>query len=204
VRRFVIIGRTALADAGFSLEDLPSSSGRLDVLLRAVRAAFLISHGLRRDVEVYLILQGGSEGPRTLRISGQSVKFLRPDERSLAILVQKTLAAAPASLAAEFVELRPGLCLRRGELQLLGSELGGVPRFVLEEGAPDLRDSAASARDAWFFIGDHLGFDEPTRRTLAELGCTAVSVGPVSLHTDDVVTLIGSELDRTVSATDPA
>jgi hypothetical protein len=38
VRRWIVIGRTARADGDFSLDDLPSTSGRLDVLLRAVRA----------------------------------------------------------------------------------------------------------------------------------------------------------------------
>jgi tRNA (pseudouridine54-N1)-methyltransferase len=196
VRRFVLLGQTATASGDYSLADLPGSSGRLDVLLRAVRAAFLISHGLRRDVCVYLILAGGHVGARTLRIDGEKAKFLRPDERSLAILVQKTLKAAPENLTGEFVELRPGLSLRQGGVELLVTELGPHGRFVLEEGAPDLRDDAKSALDAWFFIGDHQGFDELTRSTLARAGCRPISIGPVSLHSDDVVTLIGNELDR--------
>jgi tRNA (pseudouridine54-N1)-methyltransferase len=204
VRRFVLIGQTARADADFSLEDLPSTSGRLDVLLRAVRAAFLVSHGLRREVEAYLVLRGGPAGPRTLRIAGQSVKFLRPDERSLAILVKKTLAAAPPTLGPDFEELRPGLAVRQGDVELLGAALGETPRFVLEEGAPDLRGLAAPAADAWFFIGDHLGFDARTRRALTELQCRPISVGPVSLHSDDVVTLIGNELDRRINDADLA
>jgi tRNA pseudouridine-54 N-methylase len=35
VRRFVLIGQTASASGDFLLQDLPSSSGRLDALLRA-------------------------------------------------------------------------------------------------------------------------------------------------------------------------
>src|SRR5688572_29532366 len=91
VRRFAVIGQTASAAADFSTEDLPSSSGRLDILLRCVRAALLVSHGVRRDVVVYLVLKGGERAPRVLRIAGQHAQFLRPDERSLALLVKKTL-----------------------------------------------------------------------------------------------------------------
>jgi tRNA pseudouridine-54 N-methylase len=47
-----------------------------------------------------------------------------------------------------------------------------------------------------FILGDHLGFDAGTRARLEPLPCRAVSVGPVSLHTDDVVTLVAKELDR--------
>ena len=107
MRRFVLIGQTAAASADFSVEDLPGSSGRLDVLLRCVRAALLVSHGLRRDVQVYLVLRGGVSSPVVLRIDGRTAKFLRPDERSLATLVRKTLLALPAP-GSNFVEVRPG------------------------------------------------------------------------------------------------
>src|SRR3954470_1143092 len=93
MRRFVVIGQRATASPNFSLLDLPSTSGRLDVLLRCLRAALLVSHGVRRDTVVYLVLLGGPGAPRTLRVDGATAKFLRPDERSLAVLAQKALAA---------------------------------------------------------------------------------------------------------------
>ena len=41
-RRFVVIGQQASASPDFSLLDLPGTSGRLDVLLRCLRAALLV------------------------------------------------------------------------------------------------------------------------------------------------------------------
>jgi tRNA (pseudouridine54-N1)-methyltransferase len=199
VRRFVVIGQTALATGDFSLDDLPSSSGRLDVLLRAVRAALLVSHGLRRDVQVYLVLRGGSEGPRTLRIDGQTAKFLRPDERSLATLVKKTLAAA-LTVSDHFVELRPGLQLRAGDLTELLQEAGEAPCFVLHEAGTDIREQPFASDDAWYFFGDHLGFDVVSLALLERHGCPRLSVGPISVHTDDAVTLVSNELDRRFGA----
>ena len=198
MRRFVLIGQTALASGDFSVDDLPSSSGRLDVLLRAVRAALLVSHGLRRDVQVYLVLRGGSEGPRTLRIDGQSAKFLRPDERSLATLVKKTLGAA-LSVSDTFTELRPGLELRAGDLTELLHEVGQTPCFVLHEQGTDIREQAFASDDAWYFFGDHLGFDVVSLALLEHRGYPRIAVGPVSLHTDDVVALVSNELDRRFS-----
>ena len=58
-RRFVVIGQSATASPDFSLVDIAGTSGRLDVLLRCLRAALLVSHGLRRDTVVYLVLLGG-------------------------------------------------------------------------------------------------------------------------------------------------
>lgn len=195
MRCFVLISQTALASGAFSLEDLPASSGRLDLLLRALRAALLVSHGLRRSVLVYLVLRGGAGGSRVLRVDGRSAKFLRPDERSLAILVQKTLQSGTV-LSKDFQEVRPGLALCEGDLEEVLAELAGLPCYLLDEHGSDVRAEALAVEDAVFFIGDQLGFEEATRARLLALGCRTISVGPLSLHSEDVVTLLNNELDR--------
>lgn len=195
MQSFVLIGQTATASADFRLDDLPGSSGRLDVLLRCIRAALLVSHGLRADVRVYLVLRGGPQAPRVLRVDSGSAKFIRPDERSLALLVQKTLAAAPDTLGGDFVELRPGMALARGDLDCVLADLKGAALYVLEEGAPDIRD-ASPRDDATYFIGDHAGFAAGDVERLKTLGAGALSIGPVSLHSDDVVAVLSNELAR--------
>ncbi len=196
MRRFIVIGQRATASPDFSLINLPASSGRLDVLLRCLRAALLFSHGLRRDTVVYLVLLGGPRAPRSLRIEGATARFLRPDERSLAVLVQKVLAAPMAGEGSGFVAVRPGVAVAEGGLEAVLADLGPTALYVLEEGAPDLRDAALDEPDSAFFLGDHVGFDETTRARLAALGATAVGVGPVSVHADDAVVLVNNELDR--------
>jgi tRNA (pseudouridine54-N1)-methyltransferase len=193
-RRFVIVGRTATASGDFSLEDLPSTSGRLDVLVRCVRAALLVSHGVRRDTVVYLVLLGGARAPRVLRIDGATARFLRPDERSLATLVKKSLAAP--SDGEGFVAVRPGIAVAAGALDVVLADLGATPAYVLDARAPDLRGAPLDVGAGAFFIGDHLGLDEPTRARLAEAGARAVSVGPLTLHAEDAVTVVSNELDR--------
>lgn len=197
MRRFIVIGQRATASPDFSLTNLPASSGRLDVLLRCLRAALLFSHGLRRDTVVYLVLLGGPRAPRSLRIEGATARFLRPDERSLAVLAQKVLAApVPEGEGPGFVAVRPGIAVAEGGLDAVLADLGPTALYVLEEGAPDLRAAALDEPDSAFFLGDHVGFDETTRARLAALGATAASVGPVSVHADDAVVLVHNELDR--------
>jgi tRNA (pseudouridine54-N1)-methyltransferase len=196
VRRFVVIGQTASASGDFSTEDLPSSSGRLDILLRSVRAALLVSHGVRRDVVVYLVLGGGPRAPRVLRLAGRDAQFLRPDERSLALLVKKALDRAPPSGNSAFHEVKPGLAVADGGLECALADAANARPYWLVEDGSDLRDEALDAPDSLFILGDHLGFDAAARTRLEALACRVVSVGPVSLHTDDVVTLVHGELDR--------
>jgi tRNA (pseudouridine54-N1)-methyltransferase len=193
-RAFVVIGQTARASADFSLEDLPSTSGRLDVLVRCLRAALLVSHGVRQDAVVYLVLLGGPRAPRCVRVDGASARFLRPDERSLATIVRKALAAD--AQGAGFVGVRPGIAVAEGALDVVLADLGEASFHVLEEGARDVRDASFGPSTQVFFIGDHRGFDAAIRACLVTVGAQPIGVGPVSLHADDAVAVLSNELDR--------
>lgn len=199
-RRFVIIGQKATASPDFSLLDIPGTSGRLDVLLRCLRASLCVSHGLRKDTIAYLVLLGGAHAPRVLRVDGRSVRFVRPDERMLAILVQKALSRLPDDTEpGVFFEIRAGLAVARGGLEAVLAELGTSPpttSYILEEEARDLRDGPLEDEDVVVFVGDNHGFDEATRARLATFGATPIGIGPVSVHADDAITVVCNEMDR--------
>lgn len=210
-RSFVVVGTKATASPSFSLSDLPGTSGRLDVLLRCARAALLVSHGIRRDTCVYLLLLGGELAPRVIRIDGAAVRFVRPDERTLGVLAQKALARAPLdSEVGVFVEIRPGLAVARGGADVVIADLerrGAFVPVVLDEDAPDLRstrfDDASSSHIA-IFVGDHFGFDDVSRTHISALDPIIVSVGPVSVHADDAIAVLSNELDRRAVAVEVA
>jgi tRNA (pseudouridine54-N1)-methyltransferase len=193
MRSFVVIGQRALASPDFLLDDLAGTSGRLDVLVRCVRAALLVSHGARTDTRAYLVLLGGPRAPRALRFDGATAKFIRPEERALATLVKKSLASEGGRT---FLDVRPGVALAEGGLDAVLADLGEAKAYVALEGAPDIREAAIAGGDVAFFFGDHLGFDEATRARLASLDATPVGLGPVSVHAEDAVAIVANELDR--------
>lgn len=203
-RSFVVVGNKAKASADFSLVDLAGTSGRMDVLLRATRAALLVSHGVRRDTVVYLVLLGGELAPRVLRIDGASVKFLRPDERALATLAQKALAEAPPRSDAPFgtfVEVRPGVAVASGGVDAALADLeraGDFTGLILDEHGDDLRAIGLDpeAKHIAIFVGGHEGFDAATEDALQTLVASRVSIGPVSIHADDATAVVSNELDR--------
>ncbi len=193
MRRLVIVGQRARPTADFLLDDLPGTSGRLDVLLRCLRAGLMVSHGLRRDTVVYLVLLGGAE-PRTLRYSGSEARFLRPDERSAATLARKVLAVPAAG--GGFSTVRPGIAVAAGGIETVRPEVTPGAVFVLDEAGDDVRGADLPPGDVTFFVGDHTGFTPEVRGFLASLGARPLRVGPVSVHADDAVALLHNELDR--------
>ena len=194
MRRFVVIGQTAIASPDFVLDDIPGSTGRLDVLLRCVRAALLVSHGLRRDTVIYLVLEGGPRAPRSVRISGATAEYLRQDERSLAGSLKSMLGYVDDKDA--FDEGKRGISIARGGLDVVLADLGVSTPYVLDEGGADVRGAELDAENPVFFVGDHKGFSAETRARIDAFGAKPISVGPISLHADDAIVIVGNELDR--------
>ena len=183
---FAIVGHTARTDGAFSLNDLPSGGGRMDVLCRCVNASLFLSHTLRRDVECALVLLGPPVPPKTVQFSGQNVRSLNPDERSPAALIKKALSIPVGS---EFRESSEGVSVRKGGLQRLVQE----HRFgVLDEKGTDIR-TADALPDA-FLLSDHLNFSADEETLLS--ACPKFSVGPAVLHAESAITVLLNELDR--------
>ena len=141
MRYFVIVGHKATTKPNFSLEDIPGTSGRLDILCRSVTAAFVISHGIRKDVCVYLVLLGG-DVPKTIRLRGETLRHLNPDERTTAALLKKALAV-PAT--PEWAMSTSGIFVRTGGLAQVLDDLKAVRLIYLREDGTDICGPGAGA-----------------------------------------------------------
>jgi tRNA (pseudouridine54-N1)-methyltransferase len=184
--RFAVLGHLAHTAGDFSLNDMPGGAGRMDILCRCVNAALFLSHGMRRDVEVFLILLGPPNPPRTILFSGEKVRYLSPDERSAGSLIKKALNLPVVD---EFRESTPGVYVRRGGLREL---FAGYPFVLLDESGTDIRD--ASALPGNYLLSDHLNLTEEEIKEIGEL--PVYSVGPKALHADHAITLLLNEIDR--------
>jgi tRNA (pseudouridine54-N1)-methyltransferase len=183
---FAIIGHLAATTGGFNLNDMPGGAGRMDVLCRSVNTSLFLSHDLRRDVTVYLVLLGGTDAPKTIMFSGEKVRSLNPDERSAGALIKKALEIP---VGEEFRESTRGVYVRRGGLSRL---LGEHTFVVLDEGGEDIR-METSFPEA-FLLSDHLDFT-PGELELTS-NCPRYCVGPKILHADHTITVLLNILDR--------
>lgn len=184
--RFAVLGHRAFTSGTFSLNDLPGGAGRMDILCRCVATSLFLSHGMRRDVEIYLVLLGPPDPPATVRFSGEAVRYLNPDERSAASLVKKALALHRGP---EFTESTPGVSVRAGGLARL---VGEFPFALLDEAGEDVRK--ASCLPGNYIVSDHLNLLPDEIEITGSL--PSYSVGPLSIHAEHAITLVLNELDR--------
>ncbi len=193
-RIFVICGHTASLTPNFTLNDLPGSAGRMDILARFITASFCLSHGIRKDVEVWLILQDQV----ALRIEGWRVKRLNPDERSTGALIKHALEAFQSgnlNSAGDELESTPGIFVSRRGLKEVLEDLrkNNISSCVLDEKGTDLRATNISKPIA-FVLSDHQNFTPHEDELLKN--CEKISLGPVVLHADHCVSVVHNELDR--------
>ncbi|HNY34282.1 MAG TPA: tRNA (pseudouridine(54)-N(1))-methyltransferase TrmY [Methanothrix soehngenii] len=202
MRIFVVVGHKATTQPSFSLEDIPGTSGRLDILCRSVTAAFVLSHGIRKDVLVYLVLLGG-ETPKTIRLVGETLRHLNPDERTTAALLKKALAVEATP---EWAMSTSGIFVRTGGLEKPLEDLKqrSVRLVYLREDGRDfscLKDEPLE-RETAFVLGDHTGMTADEESLLASAGAEVVALGPTSLHADHCIVVTNWLLDTNAFMSD--
>lgn len=191
MRNFIILSHKGTISPDFTLNDLPGSAGRLDILCRCVNSAFMLSHGIRTEVRVYLLLQNQV----LLRFEGSSLKHLNPDERSTGALIQKALEKRGKIRDGEELESTPGIFVYNSTLKKLLAKIEetGSKIYILHESGADIRETNIP-EDITFVLSDHLDFTGREERLLAGYG--KIRVGPKILHADHTIIVVQNELDR--------
>jgi tRNA (pseudouridine54-N1)-methyltransferase len=201
MRRFVIVGHNVDPEGEFALNDLCGGAGRLDVLLRCLSSAFFLSHGLRRDVEVFLSIPGKrapsaagtSErgGHKTLRFIGSELRYLNPDERSTGALVRTALMKKLDGNTEKFST--PGIYVSKTGFEELVRTLPG-PVWLVENG--DGWPAEGFPAESTFYLSDHHDFEPNEEEALKNAMARRISLGPSSLHSNHCITVVNWLLDR--------
>ena len=198
MRRFIVVGHRAITTGDFKLDDLAGSTGRLDVLLRCINSAFFLSHDIRRDVEILLVLQGPPHPPKTIRLVGSELKYLNPDERSTAALLRNALMQ---KVDAE-ERSSPGIYIsNRSYRDVLSNVPKGEQIVYLKESGENIR-GFAFGEDVNFVLGDDQDLTREEEDVLLKYGPKLISIGTRSYHADHCITIVNNELD--LRGADPA
>jgi tRNA (pseudouridine54-N1)-methyltransferase len=191
MRQFIVLGHDVPTDPEFSLDDIAGGAGRLDVLCRCVNSAFFLSHAIREDVRVHLVL--GDE--LTVRFEGSELRRLNPDERSTAALIRKALEKKDEAIGHMPAESSPGVSVYRMDFEAT-LEVAAKDATVVqlhEDGDPVV--DVEPPENPLFVLSDHNDFTDEEEALLAEAVDERVRIGPKVLHADHSMTVVHNYLD---------
>lgn len=191
--RFVVLGHRAVTTGDFKLDDICGGAGRLDILVRCVNSAFFLSHDLRKDSEIYLVLLGGEDAPKTVRFYGPELKYLNPDERSTSSLIRNALLKK-----VEDWEKRstPGVYVSRMSFQDVMAKLSQTCRFIyLREDGIDIREYQFP-EEPCYILGDDRDPTPEEEEIMSLYEYDRICLGPVSYHANQCMVIALNEMDR--------
>jgi tRNA (pseudouridine54-N1)-methyltransferase len=189
MRQFVVVGHDAPTTPDFPLDDLAGAAGRLDVLCRCVNSAFFLSHAIREDVRVHLVLADAV----TVSFEGSDLRRLNPDERSTAALIRNALERRDDAIGHQPVESSPGVSIRRRGFEATLDDLDGTLVHLHEDGTPVVDHDPPA--DPAFVLSDHHDFTSEEAALLTDRADARVRLGPTALHADHAVTVAHNYLD---------
>jgi tRNA (pseudouridine54-N1)-methyltransferase len=204
MRRFLLLVHRVPTGGQFTLNDLAGGGGRMDEVARAVSTGFLMSNDLRRDTEITILFASDRPpGPRRIRLFGERLRHLNPDERSTAALLKNALVRG---IPAEHdVESSPGLLVGPvdppQEITAFAALEGAL--WLTEEGGP-LDGSAGAPGGFAAVLGDPYGPSEAEQALLERLGLPKFSLGPRSLRVSQCIDVLHNHFDRREASGAPA
>jgi len=191
--RFVVIGHRASTTGDFKLDDIAGGAGRLDVLVRCVNSAFFLSHSIRTDVELFLVLTGGTDAPKTVRFSGKELRYLNPDERSTASLIRNALLK---KLGDAEIRSSPGVHISRRSFSDVINDIKDTSTIIyLKEDGTDVRELRLP-ENVTFVLGDDRDLTKEEEDVIMAHDPSKISLGPLSLHADHCMIVVHNEADR--------
>ncbi|NEU55668.1 tRNA (pseudouridine(54)-N(1))-methyltransferase TrmY [Halorussus sp. MSC15.2] len=191
MRQFIVLGHDAPTTPDFSLDDLAGGAGRLDVLCRCVNSAFFLSHAIREDVRVHLVLQDEV----TVHFEGSELRRLNPDERSTAALIRGALEEKDEAIGHIAAESSPGVSVSKRGFESVLEEAASEGTVVQlhEDGDPVV--DVEPPEDPVFVLSDHNDFRDEAASLLADAADRRVRLGPELLHADHAITVAHNYLD---------
>lgn len=194
-RRFLLIAHRVPVDGSFTLNDLAGGGGRMDEVARVISTAFTVSNGLRKDVELtVLFVAKPPPEARCLRVHGDRVRYLNPDERSTAALVKNALTRSVR--APHEVEASPGFVVGRTDpMEELGRFARQADVVWLDERGEPFRGFRPGAESISAVLSDDQNLTAAEAAVLDEARVPRVSLGPRSLRASQCVDVLHNELD---------
>lgn len=198
MRELIYYSRTAPTAGNFvHAEDL-QASGRIDIAVHTVIAAFFLSHKIRSDMKLHLIFGGMPDPPKHLTLQPVTEGKTGMDKIYLA---KKDVSGVLKKMLYKYregenKEVFPGFFIEKKSFLHVVDELADQGRnmYVLDADGEDIRDVEIK-KDPIFILGDHKGLPLKEYKRLKKL-CTPVSIGKRTYFASQTIAVVNNELDR--------
>jgi tRNA (pseudouridine54-N1)-methyltransferase len=201
MREFIYYSSTAPTSGSLIKDDL-MKSGRLDIAIHTVIAAFFLSHDIRRDVKLHLVFDGPPNPTMHLEfkpvLEGETGKDkIYLNKKDISKIIKQMLYRYKEG---QKNEVFPGYWIEKKSLTVLLSELvkEGKKIFYLDKAGKDIR-SLKLDENSVFLLGDHQG-NLPSLKSKElkriKYGINPVSIGPKTYFASQTVAIVNNELDR--------
>lgn len=194
MKEFIMRARKAYTNPGVDLNNLPKQ-GKLDSVCAAISSALWISGDVRRDTIIHVVLEGPSNGPKTVAFNGSEIKGLRHDERSIASYIALALQKGASLQLNEEAHVRTGITVTKKSFEKLVSEKKDRQIIVLDEKGKDVR-AVKFDRDCVIIFGSPEGLPPKTEILMRNVGAEKVSLGPRTLFASQCPVIVNNEMDR--------
>jgi len=198
MREFIYYSRTAPTAGNYVNENDLYESGRLDIPIHSVIAAFFLSQKIRTDVKLNLCFAGPPTPPRLLELKpvteGKTgLHKIYINKKNIAGIIKRMLYKYREG---EKREVFPGFWIeKRGFLELIqGLHKEGRNIYVLDPDGEDIRD-ADIKENPIFILGDHRGLPGKELKRLKQM-CKPITIGKRTYFASHTMAVVHNELDR--------
>lgn len=197
MRELIYYSRTAPTAGSYIKENL-QESGRIDIAVHTVIAAFFLSHKIRSDMKLHMIFAGPPTPPRHLElmpvIEGKTgIDKIYLAKKDISGVLKKMLYKYREG---EKHEVFPGFWIEKlGFLELV-KQLEEQKRnlYILDAEGEDIRTIEIKENPV-FILGDHKGLPDKEFNRLKKI-CTPVSIGKRTYFASQTISVVNNELDR--------
>lgn len=196
MKEFILYSRKGVTSEKFNLKSLAGSGGRMDLIARCVISTLWVSHKIRQDSRFIVSLNGPPNPPLALSFDGKNLARVTPDERNVALWIQKVLKKRrEARGSKEWLEVKDGINLSGKSFQDLIRDREERNLYLLHEEGGDIREAEIKDNPV-FIVGDHIGLPKEESEFAERLGAKKISLGPESYFSTQSIVLVHNELDR--------
>jgi len=197
MRELIYYSRTAPTAGSYIREDL-QESGRIDIAIHTIIAAFYLSHKIRSDMKLHLVFAGPPDPVKHIEMKPVTEGKTGIDKIYMG---KKDVSGVLKRLLYKFKEgekreVFPGFWIeRKGFLEVVKElEKEGRNLYILDADGEDIREVEIKENPI-FILGDHKGLPDKEFKRMKKM-CVPVSIGKKTYFASQTISVVNNELDR--------